>query len=366
MPLWLKGVGRFSLLAALLIHSLAAAAPINDPFANAILLRGATVVANGNNVGATKEPGEPNHAGDAGGKSVWWLWTAPFTGSVVVHTAGSSFDTLLGVYTGSSVSSLTLVAANDQDPLDPLGGDTSRVKFNATVDTVYAIAVDGFAGASGAIVLTITPPPRPPNDDFANRSVLAGASVLANGSTVDATKQLDEPAHAGEPGGKSIWWSWTAPFAGRAVITTLGSDFDTVLALYRGEALEALAEVASNDQDPLGGDTSRVSFTTATGQRYEIAVDGWNGESGAVTLNMRLVSRPHLSIVRLPDNGGARLRVTGTTAARYSIEGRVAWLASDVWQPLATNTTDAGGIWFFTDSSATNLAQRFYRARTVE
>jgi hypothetical protein len=366
MPRRLKSEMRFSLLVVLLIVPSAAAAPINDSFANAIPLAGATVVTNGSNVGASKEPGEPNHAGDAGGKSVWWLWTAPFTGSVVIHTGGSTFDTLLGVYTGSSVSSLTLVAANDQDPLDPLGGDTSRVKFNVTAETIYAIAVDGFAGASGTILLTIAPPPRPPNDDFAQRTVLIGASVLTNGSTVDATKQVDEPAHAGEPGGKSIWWFWTAPFAGRAVLTTLGSDFDTVLAVYLGDALEDLAEVASNDQDPLGGDTSRVSFTTTASQRYEIAVDGWNGESGAVTLNLHLVSRPDLSIGRSPENGHPRLRVYGTAAARYVIEGRVAWQVSDAWQPLATNTVDAGGSWLFTDSAATNLAQRFYRARSLE
>src|SRR5262249_36492299 len=162
-----------------------------------------------------------------------------------------SFDTLLGVYTGTSVSALTLVTANDQDPTDPLGGDTSRVKFDAVSEAVYAIAVDGFNGASGAIVLTITPPPRPPNDDFAQRIVRAGASIRTNGSTLDATKEPYEPNHAGELGGHSIWWSWTAPGAGRAVITTAGSYFDTVLAVYRGDSVDDLVEIASNDQDPL-------------------------------------------------------------------------------------------------------------------
>ena len=362
----LKRDVRIYSLAALLIVPQAAAAPINDSFASAIQLTGATVVTTGSNAGASKQPGEPNHAGDAGGKSVWWLWTASFTGSVIIHTAGSSFDTLLGVYTGATVSSLELVTANDQDPLDPLGGDTSRVKFNATIETVYAIAVDGFAGASGAILLTITPPLRPPNDNFAQRIVLSGASILTNSSTVDATKESGEPNHAGEPGGKSIWWTWTAPSAGRAIITTAGSYFDTVLAVYRGDTVDDLVEIASNDQDPLGGDTSRVSFTSAAGQHYEIAVDGWNGESGAVTLNIRLVARPELRIGRPVDNGGPRLQVSGTAGARYTIEGRVTWLASEAWQPLATNRADSGGTWYFTDSSATNLAQRFYRARSVE
>jgi hypothetical protein len=350
----------------LIVPPAAAAAPVNDLFANAIQLTGASVVTNGSNVGATKEPGEPDHAGDAGGKSVWWLWTAPFTGSVFIHTTGSSFDTLLGVYVGSSLSALKLITANDQDPLDPLGGDTSRVKFNAIAETVYAIAVDGFAGASGTIRLTIAAPPRPPNDDFAQRIVLTGTSILTNGSTFDATKEPNEPNHAGEPGGKSIWWSWTAPSAGRAIITTAGSYFDTVLAVYRGETVDDLVEIASNDQDPLGGDTSRVSFPTAVGQHYEIAVDGWNGESGVVALKVRLVFPPQLSIGLPAGECCPRLRVAGAAASRYEIEGRAGWLASNAWQPLATNTTDASGLWFFTDYAATNLAQRFYRARALE
>src|SRR5438094_406222 len=49
----------------------------NDFFSNRteIVSPGATVF--GSNVGATKEPGELNHGADAGGKSVWWTWTAP-------------------------------------------------------------------------------------------------------------------------------------------------------------------------------------------------------------------------------------------------------------------------------------------------
>src|SRR5262245_62081586 len=93
--------------------SVSLAAPANDNFANRLLLTGTNVNTTGANVDATKEPGEPNHANRAGGKSVWWRWTAPGNGEVMVDTIGSSFDTLLGVYTGTSVSNLTMVAGND-------------------------------------------------------------------------------------------------------------------------------------------------------------------------------------------------------------------------------------------------------------
>src|SRR5438876_5883457 len=93
--------------------ALLATAPPNDTFANRITLSGANITITASNIGATIEPGEPQHAGELGGRSVWWSWTAPSTGSFKISTAGSSFDTLLAVYLGSSVTNLTEVASND-------------------------------------------------------------------------------------------------------------------------------------------------------------------------------------------------------------------------------------------------------------
>ena len=110
----------------------------------------------GTNVGATKEPGEPNHAGNSGGKSVWWSWTAPVSGNVSVTTVGSSFDTLLAVYTGTALSNLTGIASNGQ------AGTQSAVVFNSVSGTTYQIAVDGYFGDSGTISLSIIQPTNVP------------------------------------------------------------------------------------------------------------------------------------------------------------------------------------------------------------
>jgi len=111
----------------------------------------------GFNCDADKEPGEPNIAGNAGGKSVWWQWRATLSGLVTIQTAGSSFDTLLGVYVGHSLSNLTLIVSSDDTP----GSVTAEVTFPAMAGTNYLIAVDGFRGACGSIVLqVITGAPR--------------------------------------------------------------------------------------------------------------------------------------------------------------------------------------------------------------
>ena len=125
--------------------------PKNDSFANRIVLSGRSVSTSGHNTQATVEEGEPDHSDHAPGASVWWSWTAPASGRVAISTAGSSFDTVLGVYTGNSVDSLTKVARNDDD------GDlrTSKVTFNAIEGTTYQISVDGYVAATGRIRLSI-------------------------------------------------------------------------------------------------------------------------------------------------------------------------------------------------------------------
>ncbi len=81
--------------------------PSNDNFTNATLIPPAGLTNTVATTYASKEPGEPEIAGHVGGHSVWWTWTAPAIGTVTISTAGSSFTTLLGVYTGTSVSNLT-------------------------------------------------------------------------------------------------------------------------------------------------------------------------------------------------------------------------------------------------------------------
>jgi hypothetical protein len=56
---------------------------------------------------------QAGHAANEGGASIWYSWTPCFNDVGFVSTEGSSFDTLLGVYTGSSISSLTLAGNDD-------------------------------------------------------------------------------------------------------------------------------------------------------------------------------------------------------------------------------------------------------------
>src|SRR5437667_9637109 len=79
----------------------------------------------------------------------------------------------------------------------------------------------------------------PENDNFAARLTLFGTNVSTTGSNVGATKEVDEP-DPNISGGKSVWWTWTAPADGYLTISTAGSTFDTTLAVYTGSILTNL------------------------------------------------------------------------------------------------------------------------------
>jgi hypothetical protein len=267
------GAGNVDATPATRTWTVQPASTTNDAFANARVLSSPST---GSTAGFTKETGEPNHAGNAGGHSAWWTWTAPAAGTATIDTIGSSFDTLLAVYTGTSVSALTQVAANDD-----ASGVQSRVTFSAAAGVTYRVAVDGYGGASGSVSLNwsqATSGGGPANDMFAAASALSGTATASNAGT---TKESGEPNHAGNAGGRSLWWTWVAPATGQTTITLAGSSFDTLLGVYTGSAVTALIQVAAND-DANGTLQSQVTFTATAGTTYRVAVDGYNGATGTV------------------------------------------------------------------------------------
>ncbi|HYG35911.1 MAG TPA: hypothetical protein VEC99_14060, partial [Clostridia bacterium] len=160
-------------------------APPNDMVTNAILISGASVSVTGSNVGATRESWETSHT-YRGAKTVWWRWTAPATGKVIVDTKGSDFDTRLNVYSGQIYPQGSVT--QDLSTMDDDGTNlTSLCGFNAYTNVSYFIAVDGFVlgsnppetAASGSIVLNLKMGLPAPvfTEEPQSRVVLPGSNV---------------------------------------------------------------------------------------------------------------------------------------------------------------------------------------------
>jgi hypothetical protein len=286
-----------SVVALLLLAPLAVAAPANDAFADASALSAVPPLdISGSNQEATKEAGEPDHAGNAGGHSVWFSWTPASSGPVAINPGCFlGFEMLTAVYTGSAVNSLTPVASNQGFPAPSCFGESSKIEFTAEAGTTYWIAIDGRDGAQGSFSATIEGVPA--NDDFADASAIGGESTQqAFGTTKFATAETGEPAHAGEPASHSVWFSWTPAVSGPVAISTCSSFYslDTVLGVYTGSAVDSLTPIVANDDAPAvegfpgcAPANSEVRLTVTAGTSYKIAVDSTAGTSGRFTLRLR-------------------------------------------------------------------------------
>jgi hypothetical protein len=137
-------------LAARINVTLQEDASLSDLFARALSLTSAPSPRVVSNENATKEFNEPNHAGNQGGKSVWFFFRPAQDGVLFLSTEGSSFDTMLAVYTGTNVARLSEVASNDDTPS---GSKQSETTFGVRAGEIYNIAVDGYDAAVGQVVL---------------------------------------------------------------------------------------------------------------------------------------------------------------------------------------------------------------------
>jgi hypothetical protein len=117
------------------------------------------------------------------------------------------------------------------------------------------------------------------------------------------TRVAPAVGRSGTRGRRTVWYAWEAPREGWVAFDTFGSTFDTLLAVYSGDAIDALTEVAANDDADQFRGPSRVRFRAEAGKTYRIAVDGWNGESGSITLAWHWATRAEA----LPRTIGSRV-----------------------------------------------------------
>jgi hypothetical protein len=261
---------------AAFVNSLVAR-PSHDDFGRCQTLGGNAGSAPGSTENATAEPGEFG----GGEASVWYCWTPTVSGPAQIAVNQHGYDSVLDVWTGSSVSGLSLVAFND----DANGTLQSEVEFAAVAGRTYRIRVDGFLFDYGEFRLSYGVN-RPANDDFAAAQVLDGPIIARITATNDtATGEAGEPAPLTVIGAAdaTVWYSWTPPETGLARCSTHGSNYDTSLAAYTGTSLPGLTMVADND-DTNATFQSLISFSATAGTAYRIQVGGFVGRRGAISL----------------------------------------------------------------------------------
>ncbi len=258
--------GRLNLARALQTTS---TRPINDDFARRIALDPGTVsLARSSTLGATTESGEPALIpATATSGSVWWTWTPKEPGLVTIDTLSSSGDTVMAVYTGATLPTLTRIASNDDAGE---GIVTSKVEFQATAGTAYHIAVATKAPAGGGFV-ALRLAAIPANDVFANAKLLSGVGFHEAGDPTRATKQVGENLFAGKSRGRSLWYRWVAPATRNYQVAVNGAG-DPIVGVYTGSSIDSLREIATDDDSGVSTD-AYLEFNATAGVTYYIAVD---------------------------------------------------------------------------------------------
>jgi hypothetical protein len=449
--------------------------PPGDNFAQRAVIPGDRGSVSGSNAGASREGGEPQHAGKRGANSVWYRWVAPAKGIATVKTTGSTFDTLLAIYTGAALPQLAGVVSND-DSTESFQFFTSKVTFNVDQGQEYQIAVDGLEGANGDFVLSwaleqtleevplITTHPvsqivpagtnveflvlanatasyqwffkgtliqgattsrftinnvqsqnvgsyfvqvslgsrtiqsvsaelqlqtidtGPPVNAELARDKLAdvfrssgpaqvqlqgqpsknqpaplfalshGVSLVLDYSSVGATKDEFEPNHCGEIGGASTWAIVHTKDSGAVEVSTAGSTFPTVLAVYKllPEATGDRYQLVACDGANGPGGSSHVVFAAQPSTDYFVAVDGVKGASGEVRLREAMPAA--VDGLRM-EGKRFKFRLRGQPGQKLDVQSTVNFVD---WESLLkTSLLEAGQEYEDTEAAAHIL--KFYR-----
>jgi hypothetical protein len=183
------------------------------------------------------------------------------------------------------------------------GGAAGYLGTHWNIGACYVVWIVNSACAGGG----------PANDAFGAAGPVNTTPFGITGlDTTSATSQAGEPSPSGPgcaPLGNTVWYRYVAPRDRTLTAQTTGldastpdSDFDTVLAAYRGTSLAGLTQVACNDDiDNAGGNLrSRVEFDVEAGQTYYFQVGGYRDTtttpnmvaSGQLTFSISLALRP--------------------------------------------------------------------------
>jgi subtilisin family serine protease len=207
-----------------------------------------------------------------------------------------------------------------------------------TTDAIPALSGKTVSGGrlniNNALGNSTPPTPSIPNDNFANRIFLDGLPVSTTGSNIGATAEPEEPSQNGPI--NSVWWTWTAPATETVTFDTIGSNFDTWLSVFTGSDLPNLTLIGVND-DGGGNGTSLVSLNAIAGTTYQIAVDGYSGNTGEIALNIVVPPPPN-------DNFANAIALTGETA---TITGSNRQATGEVDEPTQSGITNSAW-WYWT------------------
>jgi hypothetical protein len=225
-----------------------AGGPANDNFANATAINSLPSNPTANTTNATFQTGEPtpNCVGTVS-RTVWYRLTLPTSTNVRISTVGSSYDTVVGVYTGNGFGSLAQVACDDDSGGS---GNASLLDFQAVAGTTYHVQVGRFGNNSGGSLVV-------------NFIGAAPTATPTRTPTRTATPIPPTMTVTGGCGNRPSVNVSTAATGGQLQVTVAGTRNARILQLQFGTASNALIDVPSQGLTNITGNQT-VSFSPET------------------------------------------------------------------------------------------------------
>lgn len=230
------------------------------------------------------EPGEPQPCGAPALATVWYAFS-PATDTVAhLKATGGEDDApvTLALSRGRSFEDLSLLACGDA---------TSALAVPLEAGAPYLVQIAS-AGREAGLAFHCDPAcfsrSALPQDDIEGARHVDAPRMEVR--TVGATVQPGEPLPCGRMG-STAWFVLTSRSleTGRVRITTQGSDYDTVLAVYEApqpSGFEDLTLLRCSDDHEAYGVQSAVTFDAIPGMTYYVQVGGFAGLAGNAVLRI--------------------------------------------------------------------------------
>jgi hypothetical protein len=224
-----------------------------------------------------------------------------------------------------------------------------RLSLEGATPILREEATDVLDSLTNAVPAGFAPPPT---------AVFHGVPLLF--STYGATASAGEAARCGVPASHSMWVLYTSPRTETTLVSTEGSEFDTVVAVYTwdGNPTHAPTQIACDNDSGYDGQDSRLAFSAVAGQNYYLAVDGVGGATGTARLqvgeNIRKVTFNRTA-------GTLRFEVAGPFWFETTLRHATSLAPPISWVPLVTRpATNRDWVLGYTNTTVFADGARYY------
>jgi hypothetical protein len=207
------------------------------------------------------------------------------TSDLAVVIAGSGFAanaqaTVEGIVTGVTTNSVNSAGTQINATLSHL-----LVQYGGAFFMGVTNPASGGGGSIQPVVFTVTNSTPPANDNFANATPVGTATFTNTVDNSAATNETTDPiptcAKMGQTPAKTVWWFFTPGTTGNVTATTVGSSYDTLLAVFTGLPGSFVQIACNDDINPGINRASQLSFTANPATTYFFMVGVANPAAAA-------------------------------------------------------------------------------------